>query len=285
MSHPRVCWVIGTPVEHSLSPVIHNAAFAAVGLDWTYFAVAVPDGRAPDALAAMRSLHLAGMSVTMPHKAAAAAGSDVLTPRAERLGAVNCLAWRGTQVEGDSTDGPGFLDSLTVDHGWDPAGRRTVVIGAGGAARAVIAALADAGAGQVGVVGRNPERAAQAAQMADGVGVVVEPGAVDGADLVVNATPVGMGADQGLPVDPARLGSGQVVVDLVYDPVETPLLVAARHQGAMPVNGLGMLVHQAAHAFRRWTGEDPPVEVMSAAAVAALATHREDRRASAPEGR
>lgn len=266
--------MIGAPVEHSLSPVIHNAAFAALGLDWAYFAVSVPDGRAPDALAAMRSLHLAGMSVTMPHKAAAAAGSDVLTPRAERLGAVNCLAWRGTQVEGDSTDGPGFLDSLVVDHAWDPAGRRAVVVGAGGAARAVIAALAEAGAAQVGVLGRTPERAAQAALLAGAVGAVVDPDAVAGADLVVNATPVGMGGDPALPVDADRLGAGQVVVDLVYDPVETPLLVAARERGAMPVNGLGMLVHQAAHAFRRWTGEDPPVEVMSAAAVAALATHR-----------
>jgi shikimate dehydrogenase len=266
--------VIGSPVEHSLSPIVHNAAFAALGLDWSYFAVSVPDGRAAAALAAMRSLHLAGMSVTMPHKAAAAAGSDVLTPRAERLGSVNCLAWRGTQIEGDSTDGPGFLDSLTKDHGWDPAGRRTVVVGAGGAARAVIAALADAGATQVGVVGRTPERAAQAALLAGEVGAVVPPEAVAEADLVVNATPVGMGGDQGLPVDADRLGAGQAVVDLVYDPVETPLLVAARERGAMPVNGLGMLVHQAAHAFRRWTGEDPPVEVMSAAAVAALATHR-----------
>jgi shikimate dehydrogenase len=266
--------VIGSPVEHSLSPVIHNAAFAALGLDWSYFAVSVPDGRATDALAAMRSLHLAGMSVTMPHKAAAAAGSDVLTARAERLGAVNCLAWRGTQIEGDSTDGPGFLDSLVVDHAWDPAGRRAVVVGAGGAARAVIAALAEAGAAQVGVLARSPERASQAALLAGEVGAVVEAERVAAADLVVNATPVGMGGDPALPVDPGCLGSGQVVVDLVYDPVETPLLVAARERGAMPVNGLGMLVHQAAHAFRRWTGEDPPIEVMSAAAVAALATHR-----------
>ncbi len=275
MSHPRVCWVIGSPVEHSLSPVIHNAAFAALGLDWSYFAVSVPDGRAPDALAAMRSLHLAGMSVTMPHKAAAAAGSDVLTARAERLGAVNCLAWRGTQVEGDSTDGPGFLDSLVVDHALGPGrsprrGRRSGRCGAGGHRRT----RPRRGAAQVGVLARSPERAASAALLAGGVGAVVEPDAVAGADLLVNATPVGMGGDPTLPVDPSRLGPGQVVVDLVYDPVETPLLVAAREHGAMPVNGLGMLVHQAAHAFRRWTGEDPPVEVMSAAAVAALATHR-----------
>lgn len=270
---PRVAWVIGSPVEHSLSPTIHNAAFAALGLDWEYFAVAVPAGRAPSALAAMRSLRLGGMSVTMPHKEAVAGAVDVLTPRAESLGAVNCVGWRGTQLEGDSTDGPGFLDALRVDHGWDPAGRRAVVIGAGGAARAVVAALAEAGAAAVGVVNRSPERAERAATLAGPVGAVATTDAVADADLVVNATPLGMGGEGGLAVDPARLGPGQVVADLVYDPVETPLLAVARAAGAVPVTGVGMLVHQAAHAFRRWTGEDPPVEVMSAAAVAALAIH------------
>lgn len=267
----RVCWVIGAPVEHSLSPVIHNAAFAALELDWSYFAVSVPEGRAGDAVTAMRSLRLGGMSVTMPHKTAVAAVVDTLTPRAERLGAVNCLSWRGVGIEGDSTDGPGFLDSLRVDHGWDPAGRTALVLGAGGAARAVVAALAEAGAASVGVAARVPERAARAAALADGVGRVATVEEAAGADLVVNATPVGMGGDPSTPVPASRLGAGQVVADLVYEPIETPLLAAARQQGAMPVTGIGMLVHQAAHAFRSWTGEDPPVEVMSAAAVAALA--------------
>lgn len=274
MSHPRVCWVIGSPIEHSLSPVIHNAAFAALDLDWSSFAVAVPDGRAGAALAAMRSLRLAGLSVTMPHKEAVAGLLDRVTPHAADLGAVNCVAWRGTQLEGDSTDGPGFLDSLRVDHGWDPAGRRAVVIGAGGAARAVVAALAGAGAAAVAVVNRSPDRAVRAAALAGPVGSVAAGAeVVADADLVVNATPLGMGDDRRLPVDASRLGAGQVVADLVYHPAETPLLAAARAAGAVPVNGIGMLVHQAAHALRRWTGEDPPVEVMSAAVVAALATH------------
>lgn len=272
MSSPRVCWVIGSPVEHSLSPVIHNAAFAALDLDWSYFAVSVPDGRAGTALAAMRTLRLAGMSVTMPHKEAAAAVVDTRTPRAERLGSVNCVSWRGTQLEGDSTDGVGFLDALRDDHAWEPAGRRAVVIGAGGAARAVIAALADGGATSVGVLNRSADRGRRAAALAGAVGRVVGADEVDGAELVVNATPIGMGVDGGLPVDIDRLGAGQLVADLVYDPIETPLLAAARDRGAVAVNGLGMLVHQAGHAFRTWTGEDPPVAVMSAAAVAALAT-------------
>ena len=268
-----MCWVVGAPVEHSLSPVIHNAAFAALDLDWSYFAVSVPPGQAGRAVAAMRSLRLGGVSVTMPHKQDAAAAVDVLTPAAERLGAVNCLAWRGTRIEGDSTDGAGFLDSLRVDHAWDPEGTRAVVVGAGGAARAVVAALADAGAREVAVVNRSADRARAAAALAGDRGRVVGTEAVDDADLVVNATPVGMGGDGALPLDADRLGAGQVVADLVYEPLETPLLVAARARGAVPVTGIGMLVHQAAHAFRAWTGEDPPVEVMSAAVVAALSTH------------
>lgn len=270
MNHPRVCWVIGAPVEHSLSPVIHNAAFAALDLDWTYFAVTVPAGGTARAVAAMRSLRLGGISVTMPHKAAAARAVDVVTPRAERLGAVNCLSWQGTRIAGDSTDGAGFLDSLRVDHAWEPEGARAIVVGAGGAARAVVAALADAGAREVGVINRTPEGAESAARLAGDRGRVVGPEAVDEADLVVNATPTGMGADRRLPVEEDRLGAGQVVADLVYEPLETPLLAAARARGAVPVTGIGMLVHQAAHAFRLWTGEDPPVEVMSAAVVASL---------------
>lgn len=274
---PRVCWVIGHPVEHSLSPVIHNAAFAACDLDWSFFAVSVPDGRAGDALAAMRSLRLGGMSVTMPHKQAVAELVDERTPVADRLGAVNCVGWRGTRLVGDSTDGPGFIDSLRVDHAFDPAGRRCLVVGAGGAARAVIASLADAGAAEVIVVNRTRDRGDRAAGLAGDRGRTGGAGEADGCDLVVNATPVGMAGDAGSPVPAEALGPGQVVADLVYDPLETPLLATARERGAVVVSGLGMLVHQAAHAFRSWTGEDPPVEVMSAAAVAALAATPDHR--------
>jgi shikimate dehydrogenase len=144
-------------------------------------------------------------------------------------------------------------------------------VGAGGAARAVVLALAGAGAAEVVVAGRSPKRVAQAAALAGPVG---RPGAaeeVSGADLVVNATPLGMaGHPPGPAVDPARLGPGQVVVDLVYHPAITPLVDAARLRGAKAVNGLSMLIHQAAWAFRLWTGEDPPLEVMSAAALGAL---------------
>ena len=173
----------------------------------------------------------------------------------------------GGELLGDSTDGDGFLDSLRLDHGVDVSGLRTVVIGAGGAARAVVLALARAGAAEVAVVNRTPTRAEAAAALAGAAGRVVgstgmvpERAPRSGtADLVVNATPVGMDGVAGigpgsLPVDPSRLRPGQVVVDLVYRPLVTPLLRAAADRGARPVDGLGMLVHQAAHQFRRWTG-------------------------------
>jgi shikimate dehydrogenase len=269
--------VIGRPVEHSLSPAMHNAAFESLDLPWKYFALSVPEGRAADAVDAMRAVPIAGMSVTMPHKSAVVGLVDACTSIAAELAAVNCLWWRGEELVGDNTDGAGFVDALRHDEGYDPADRVAVVLGAGGAARAVVRALAEAGAREVVVVNRTAARAEAAVALAGPVGRLGGADAVADADLVVNATSVGMGTavavatERDLPLDPARLGAGQLVVDLVYEPATTALVRAAREQGAVAVNGLGMLIHQAAHAFRLWTGEDPPVEVMSAAATAELA--------------
>lgn len=277
----RLAAVIGSPVRHSLSPLIHNAAFAAAGLDWAYLAFEVADGDAVGALTGARSLGIDGLSVTMPHKTAVARAVDERSVDAEVLDAVNCVVRRGDRLRGENTDGGGFLDALRLDEGIDPSGRTCVVLGAGGAARAVVHALGGAGAASVVVVNRTADRAERAAALAGTVGSVGGADAIDGADLVVHATPLGMAHRPGasvdaveLPVDPARLGIGQIVVDLVYQPALTPLLIAARERGAVTVGGLGMLIHQAAHAFRLWTGEDPPLEAMSAAAVAALAERR-----------
>lgn len=277
----QVVAVIGDPVHHSLSPVLHNAAFSALGLDWVYVAFPVAEGRVPEAMSGIRVLGVVGLSVTMPHKTAVADAADRLSPTAERLGAVNTVSRRGDQLIGDSTDGEGFLAALREDEGWDPSGRHCLVVGAGGAARAVVLALAGAGVASVAVVGRRPEAAAAAAGLAGPRGRVVGIDAVDDADLIVNATPVGMSgvvrldgspALRALPLglSPSRLGPGQLVVDLVYAPALTPLLDAARRRGAHAANGLGMLIHQAALQFRLWTGADPPLEAMSAAALAAL---------------
>lgn len=266
----RVAAVIGDPVRHSLSPVVHNAAFAALGLDWTYLAFPVPAGRAADAVAAMRVLGIEGLSVTMPHKADIVASLGRCTAAAAALGAVNCVVREGTELVGHNTDGAGFVDSLRVDEGVDVAGRRAVVVGAGGAARAVIRALADAGVAEVVVVNRSADRAAVAVGLAGPIGRIGTVQDVTTADLVVNATSLGMGADTRLPVPAGLLGPGQVVVDLVYQPVRTPLVEAAEAAGAHAVGGVGMLVHQAAHAFRLWTGAEPPIASMHASVLAHL---------------
>jgi shikimate dehydrogenase len=261
----RLAALIGSPVRHSYSPAIHNAAFRALGLDWVYLAFEVAPGRVPEALAGVRALGIGGLSVTLPHKEDAAAAVDELSATAAALGAANTVVVGADgRLRGENTDAAGFLASL-ADAGVDPTDRRCLVRGAGGAARAVVWALAEAGAAAVVVVpGRDRARAERTAALAGALGRVGEAGEAAGADIVVNATPIGLDGGPDLAVDPALLGPGQVVVDLVPRPT-TALLGAAGARGARPVDGLGMLVHQAALAFRLWTGCDPPLDVMRAA--------------------
>ena len=265
----RLAAVIGSPVRHSRSPVLANAAFADLGLDWAMVALEVAEGDAVAAIEAVRVLGLGGLMVTMPHKAAVIPALDSLTPAAQALGAVNSISWDGDALVGHNTDGEGLVASLRSDSSVEVEGRRCVVLGAGGAARSVVWALAEAGAAEVVVVNRTVERAESAARLAGAVGRVGSVAAVAEASLVVNATSVGMGSppDGGpTPLPPELLGPGQVVVDLVYQPVLTPLLAAASARGAQPVDGLGMLVHQAALTITRWTGVVPDTEVMARAA-------------------
>jgi shikimate dehydrogenase len=276
--------VIGSPVAHSLSPLLHTSAFDALGLgeQWRSFAFEVPPGQAAAALEAMRRADITGLSVTMPHKADVAGLVDERSDVAQELTAVNCVHRQEGRLFGTNTDGEGFLASLARGAGFEPTGKRCVVIGAGGAARAVVLALARAGASDVAVVNRTPERAFEAAALAGRQGTVVDltegaiADAVAVAHLVVNATPVGMdgvGASAGGPAEwlvaPDLLGPGQVAADLVYVPRQTPWLIEAAAAGASTLDGLGMLVHQAAAQLVLWTGATPPVEAMWQAAEAA----------------
>jgi shikimate dehydrogenase len=227
----------------------------------------------PAALDGVRSLGIDGLSVTMPHQDAVAAGVDDLSDDARVLGAVNCVVRDGSRLTGHNTDGPGFLGGLRAEAGLDVAGARCVVLGAGGAARAVIRSLAVArGDGPWSTARRTGEAAAR---LAGAVGRVGAADDVTTADLLVNATSVGMGAEPGapgpLPIAAELLHGGLVVADLVMHPVTTPLLQAAAERDATPVDGLGMLVHQAALAFELWTGVAAPLEAMTAAAAARLA--------------
>lgn len=272
----RTAAVIGNPVRHSLSPPIHNAGFRALDLDWVYVAFDIAPGRAAEAVAAMRSLHLGGLSVTMPHKADIAASLDRLTPQARMLGAVNCVAWDQGELVGHNTDGGGFVDSLEHETGVPVSGQRCLVVGAGGAARAVVLAMAEAGAAEVAVLNRTQRKAHSAAELAGSVGRVGSAADVREADIVVNATSVGMDGTTGagrLPVPEDQLRDGQIVADLVYHPFVTPLMIAARAAGATVVGGVGMLVHQAARQFELWTGHAAPIEAMGDAASAAIDAH------------
>jgi shikimate dehydrogenase len=261
----RVAAVLGWPVAHSLSPVIHNAAFEALGLDWTYVAMPVEPGSVPAAVAGLRALGIAGANVTMPHKEAVADAIDELTDDAT-------IELRRGRMVGHNTDAPGFARFLESDAGFDPAGRTALLFGAGGAARACGLALARAGLTRLVVALREPARAAPLAAALDGFGtelqaVTFERASDQAADLVINATPLGAHGEM-LPLPELR--DDAVLVDLLYRPAVTPAQQAAREAGAGAFGGLGLLLHQAALSFELWTGQVPPLEVMSAAAVAAL---------------
>jgi shikimate dehydrogenase len=274
----RTVGVIGWPVDHSLSPAIHNAAFAALGLDWVYIPLPVQPGAVREALRGLVALGLRGANVTMPHKTAAAEVVDELGADAERLAAVNTVIVREGRLVGENTDAPGFVRVLHDDAGWEARGRRALVLGAGGAARACVLALVRAGVGAVVVAARDPARAAAIRALGAGE-VEVEVVGFEEAervrtDLVVNATPLGAAGEE--PPHPP-LAPGMLVVDLLYRPRVTPLVAHARQAGADALGGLGLLLHQAALSFELWTGIAPPLEAMSAAALHAMADAPDDR--------
>jgi shikimate dehydrogenase len=271
----HVVGVVGWPVAHSLSPAIYNAAFAASGLDWTYVPLPVPPGQLPPALRGMSPLGFRGANVTMPHKTEAADLIDDLSEDARTLRAVNTVVVRGDALAGHNTDVGGFEQFLRHDVGFDPAGKTALVFGAGGAARACSLTLARSNLEGLTVVARNEARTGGVRTIAANLRIpvdVIGPGEVAGRrfDLVVNATPVGRDP-QPDHLELPDLDEGVVVVDLLYDPPQTPLMMRARAAGAPAFGGLGLLLQQAALSFELWTGTPAPLEVMSAAALAALA--------------
>lgn len=254
--------VIGDPVSHSLSPRLHNAAFVALGLDWTYIACQVPKGHGAKAIEDMRILGFRGLSVTMPHKSEAAAAVDALSSTAEKLGVINCVRVENKRLVGENTDGIGFLESLKSQMGIEVDGLRVVIIGAGGAARSIALTLVENGA-SVGICNRTEAPARKLVELVGNSGSVVEKEAIKEAELIINATSLGMNAKDPLPFDPNLMQGGQRVVDLIYKPAKTALLEEAESRGAETLNGLGMLLYQAGAQFRLWTGEEPPINAMA----------------------
>lgn len=282
--HTRVVALIGHPVGHSLSPVIHNAGFCSTGQDYAYVAFDVAPGSAKLALDALRVLNIAGYSVTMPHKSDVAASVDTLIESACRLDSVNTVEVSADgRLIGHSTDGDGLVASLQYCD-IDVRDRSVAVFGAGAAGRSIIDAIARHGARSVSIVNRTLEEARRAADLAadrteafDMADEDVLRSIVANSDIVINATSVGMGGSREgepqaseMPFDPDILQSRHVVVDLVYHPINTPLLRAASARGCEIVDGLGMLIHQAALQQVIWTGEHPDVSEMTQAAIRAL---------------
>jgi shikimate dehydrogenase len=272
--------IIGHPIGHSLSPAMHNAAFKKLGLDALYVPFAVPPERLDAAISAIKPLGLCGLNVTLPHKSAVMKLLDRIEPDAQAIGAVNTIVREGEALVGSNTDAPGLQRALR-EASLPLTAAKVTVLGAGGAARAAVVGLARAGVAEIYVAARRESAAAQLvsqlkATVAD-VRLESCSFAIDAlqrrfaaTDLLVQATSATLGSGDAanqftahLPLD--ALSARSAVVDLVYDPLETSLLVAAKRRGLHCVDGLGMLLHQGAIAFERWTGRTAPIEAMRAA--------------------
>ncbi len=280
-SLPVLVGIFGDPVAHSRSPAMHNAAFRALKLNYVYLPFAIKPSRLADAVNAIRALGMAGVNLTIPHKERVLPYLDGLSAEARRIGAVNTVVNRGGRLIGHNTDGQGFLLALRAAWGVSMRGERVCVLGAGGAARAVAAALVCAGVKRLIIANRNVDRAERLARAIRGRGArssaCVQVIALSDAalqrvaadcDYLVNATAVGLHRRDPRLASPAVVGCFSSVCDLIYQPAVTPLLRDAKAAGCRTMNGLDMLVYQGALSFRLWTGRKAPIAVMMRAAQA-----------------
>jgi shikimate dehydrogenase len=261
----KLAGVMGWPVAHSRSPRLHGYWLALHGIDGAYLPLAVAPDNLADELGALSGRGFAGVNLTVPHKQAALGSLDTLSETARRIGAVNTVTVGADgKLAGDNTDAFGFIENLRGGApAWSANAGPAVMIGAGGAARAVAVALIDAGVPELRVVNRTRDRAEGLAADLDGPLAVVDwadrHSALDGATLLVNTTTLGMAGAPPLDLDLGALHPDAVVNDIVYVPLETPLLAAARRAGHLAVDGLGMLLHQARPGFAAWFGVEPEV--------------------------
>ncbi|KAA2237861.1 shikimate dehydrogenase [Salinarimonas soli] len=261
----RKAFVVGHPIRHSRSPLIHGHWLREHGIAGSYERIDVAPADFAAFLRGFPGEGFVGGNVTIPHKEAAFQAVDHATERARRLGAVNTLWTADGRLHGDNTDGLGFVGSLDEAAGgsWEAATRTALVLGAGGAARAVAAGLVGRGVPRILVANRSPERAADVAALAPGRLEVIpwedREAALRDVDLLVNTTSLGMAGQPSLDLALDGLPVSAMVADIVYVPLETPLLAAARRRGLRAVDGLGMLLHQAVPGFERWFGVRPVV--------------------------
>jgi shikimate dehydrogenase len=276
----RLVGIIGTPLAHSLSPTMHNAAFDYMGLNWCYVPLSVEVEELQAAIEGLRALRFTGVNVTMPFKTDVLPMLDELAMFAETVGAVNTIFREKGRLIGYNTDGRGFCTALTRDLRFDVAGSRVLVLGAGGAARSVTVSLALAGCRSITIINRTAEKSRRLASIVEGSTTGVEVGwippgenydtVVADSDIIINATPLISFNGSVLRIPAAMVNRNQVVCDLNYSLYRPPLLQEAEARGARVMDGKGMLLYQAAEAFEIWTGLEAPVEVMRTALLRAL---------------
>jgi shikimate dehydrogenase len=277
----KVLGIIGHPVSHSLSPVMHNAAIEALGLDYVYVPFQVAPEHLSMAVHGLRALGVQGFNVTIPHKSAIMSLLDSISPEAELCGAVNTVNLENNLLVGYNTDGAGLLKSLSNDLGFRPSGTTVLILGAGGAARGALASLCKAGVSRVIVANRTRERGeALVETFRDRFGNVsfqlcsLEAGDLEehltAAHLLLNTTSVGMNGSSFDGLNLAQMADCAMIYDMVYSPAETPLLAEARGKGLAYANGIGMLVAQGEAAFSIWTGVEPPSGAMKEALISEI---------------
>ncbi|HEY1413298.1 MAG TPA: shikimate dehydrogenase [Rhodopila sp.] len=257
----RLAGITGWPVSHSRSPRLHGFWLERHGIDGAYLPLPIEPANFPAAIRGLMLAGFAGVNVTIPHKLAAFAVCDTVDDSARRAGAVNTIVFENGRITGSNTDGWGFLENLRA-HGVDPAAGPALVLGAGGSTRAIAAVLQDLGV-RVTVANRTRDRAEVLARELPGLAVIdwdCRAAALAQTALLVNTTSLGMAGHPPLEIDLDRAAPGLTVADIVYVPLETPLLAAARARQIRCVEGLGMLLYQAVPGFRKWFGVDPTVD-------------------------
>jgi len=275
----RICGIIGDPIEHTISPTMQNAAFRQMGLDYVFIPFKVKKEDLREAIEGIKALNIRGLNVTIPHKVAVMPFLDEVDPLAENIGAVNTIVNNEGLLKGYNTDASGFLQSLLAEN-IQPAGKNVVILGAGGASRAIAFILADKGA-NLTILNRHSEAAKALAGwitrlfrrevIAGDLEKESLRVALKEADLLVNTTSVGMSPDTEDTLAPSRLIKSTLsVVDIIYNPLKTRLLIDAEKKGAKVIGGVEMLVQQGAAAFELWTGRKAPVDVMRSTAIEAL---------------
>ena len=278
----KLTGILGYPVTHSVSPQMHNAAYTKLGLNYCYLPISVKPEDLERVLEGIRILGFAGVNVTIPHKEAVVTHLDEVTKIARLIGAVNVILIQEGHLIGYNTDGPGFIDSLREDAGFEVAGKRVVLLGAGGGAKSVALMLAQDGVKNLVISDLIYEKAENLCEYINshfGIAPYACPAKsnelrklIGSCDLLVNATPVGMHPKMNeCPIeDDCIIPGSAVVYDLVYNPLETKLLKLAKKNGAKAVSGIGMLIRQGALAFSLFTEQEAPVSAMKEAALKAL---------------